>query len=507
MKALNVLPPDALTRVTEYVPQIVDYVQKIIDNGYAYESQGSVYFDTQAYQKDHFYGKLEPNSVGDAKLQADGEGALSILSDKRHPSDFALWKRSKEGEPTWDSKWGAGRPGWHIECSAMASDILGQQIDIHSGGEDLKFPHHDNELAQSEAYYNNKQWINYFIHSGHLHINGQKMAKSLKNFTTIQDALSKYSARQIRILFLMHKYDKTLSYSPESMQNAGEMEKTFTEFFHKVKSLIRENPINLPQFWTQDEKDLNEMLQKTKAVVHDALLDNFDTREVFLALAALVNNTNAYIAKKLQESNARVAVIQTIAEYITFIFNTFGLVDGQTTIGFGMEGGSSVEDSLKPILDALVKFRASVRSNAITKDTTAILKTCDELRDEILPLLGVRLDDKAASSNGGAVWKFENVETLKKEMELKKEIEANKLAKKLEQQKKEQEKFELSKVPPQQLFVQQKDKFSQFDDKGIPTHDATGKEISASQKKKLVKEYEEQNKNHQKYLATLEKTK
>ncbi len=125
--------------------------------------------------------------MNDANLVAEGEGALADLqAQKRSAQDFALWKKSKEGEPSWQSPWGTGRPGWHIECSAMASDVLGETIDIHSGGEDLRFPHHDNELAQSEAYFDRGQWINYFLHSGHLHIEGKKMSKSLKNFITIR---------------------------------------------------------------------------------------------------------------------------------------------------------------------------------------------------------------------------------------------------------------------------------------------------------------------------------
>jgi cysteinyl-tRNA synthetase len=141
--------------VTEYIPEIIRFVEGILKNGFAYESNGSVYFDTVAFGSKHSYGKLEPWSVGNTKLADEGEGQLSqAQSDKRSPHDFALWKKSKPGEPMWDSPWGSGRPGWHIECSAMASDILGSNLDIHSGGEDLRFPHHDNELAQSEVYWN-----------------------------------------------------------------------------------------------------------------------------------------------------------------------------------------------------------------------------------------------------------------------------------------------------------------------------------------------------------------
>lgn len=156
MRALGVRDVDALTRVTEYVEHIVRYVQTIVANGYAYEANGSVYFDTAQFSKDGFhYAKLSPWAVGNLNLSQSGEGSLSSSSDalgRKSGQDFALWKTSKKGEPAWDSPWGKGRPGWHIECSAMASDLLGTTFDVHSGGTDLKFPHHDNEIAQSESH-------------------------------------------------------------------------------------------------------------------------------------------------------------------------------------------------------------------------------------------------------------------------------------------------------------------------------------------------------------------
>ena len=215
MQALNVLEPDIVTRVTEYVEKIIAFITQIRQRGFAYEtSDKSVYFDIKAFEDArNSYARLEPWSRHNTDLQADGEGALTKKStEKRSSADFALWKSSKEGEPSWESPWGLGRPGWHIECSAMASHELGNQMDIHSGGIDLAFPHHDNELAQSEAYWCDQhhggehQWVNYFIHMGHLGIQGAKMSKSLKNFITIRQELSReggLDSRAMRIIFLL----------------------------------------------------------------------------------------------------------------------------------------------------------------------------------------------------------------------------------------------------------------------------------------------------------------
>ena len=229
MRALNCLDPDIVTRVTECVPQIVDFVKRIQDNGFAYTtSDGSVYFDIDAFEAaQNHYARLEPWNRNNADLLADGEGSLAKkTSEKKSDADFALWKSSKPGEPSWPSPWGKGRPGWHIECSAMASDKLGSRMDIHSGGIDLAFPHHDNELAQSEAFWLDKshehehQWVNYFMHMGHLHIQGSKMSKSLKNFTTIKVALSggDWTPRGLRIVFLRGGWREGIEITDDTMK-------------------------------------------------------------------------------------------------------------------------------------------------------------------------------------------------------------------------------------------------------------------------------------------------
>ena len=235
LKSLDIDSPDILTRVTDYVPEIIDFIKKIISNGFAYESNGSVYFDTVAFSKDskHTYPKLKPNASKSAKENPELT-ENEFLGEKRGACDFALWKKTKtDTEPGWESPWGRGRPGWHIECSAMCNSVTKEDtIDIHSGGDDLKFPHHDNELAQSEACLGCSQWVNYFIHSGRLDIKGEKMSKSLKNFTKIKDVLKNISPRVLRLFYSQTRYDNVLNYDPESnFQQAKDIDKRFTEFF------------------------------------------------------------------------------------------------------------------------------------------------------------------------------------------------------------------------------------------------------------------------------------
>ena len=249
MRRLNVALPDSITRVSEFVPEIVAFIETIINNGYAYESNGSVYFDVKKYsaEPNHTYAKLEPTSVNSKEKMAEGEGVLTNAetTEKRDAADFALWKKSKEGEPKWPSPWGEGRPGWHIECSAMAASIFKKYpIDIHTGGVDIRFPHHDNEIAQSEAYYKCDNWINNFWHTGHLHIQGKKMSKSLKNFLTIKQILEDFNPRQVRFLFLIHTWSTLMNYSTDkSLPEAVSKERKFTEFFRTVKACIRNSSI------------------------------------------------------------------------------------------------------------------------------------------------------------------------------------------------------------------------------------------------------------------------
>ncbi|KAF2204423.1 cysteinyl-tRNA synthetase [Delitschia confertaspora ATCC 74209] len=549
MKSLNVLEPDVVTRVTEYGPQIVEFVGKIVANNYAYQtSDGSVYFDIEAFEKTpgNHYARLEPWNRTNQDLVADGEGALTKKStEKRSEADFALWKSSKPGEPAWPSPWGPGRPGWHIECSAMASDVLGEQVDIHSGGIDLCFPHHDNELAQSEGYWCNKegghQWVNYFMHMGHLSISGSKMSKSLKNFTTIREALARgdWTARSLRIIFLLGGWHDGVEITDELRKAGSSFEKTITNFFYKVRDL--EAHPNTTSTGTEDAK-LRAEFESAQTTVHNALADSFDTPTALRAISKLITEYNS--ADKVGLSND---LIFDVARWITRIIRTFGL-DGSAsphdnTIGWS---GIDIPAASKDFVYAVSRERDAVRQHAIAgsltddvlnsiiakdtlekqQDAAAVpyaevlssfqgslkrlaekkapakeyLALCDKLRDLDLWDLGIYLEDR---ENAPAMVRPVDAE-LKAAREQRDLIAKQKREAKEKREREEAERkaklAEQAKVKPQEMF--RTEEFSAWDEDGIPVKDREGADVPKSRGKKLRKEWERQRKLYEEYLKT-----
>lgn len=509
MTALGVKEPDVVTRVTEYVPRIVDYIEVIIGNGFGYASNGSVYFDTNAFKGDGYdYRKLKPGVDTSAEEMAEGEGALAgVATEKKHPNDFALWKASKPGEPSWESPWGPGRPGWHIECSVMASDIIGENMDIHGGGVDLMFPHHDNEMAQAEAYHKCCQWVNYFMHAGHLHIKGLKMSKSLKNFITIRQALAEHTPRQLRLMFLMQPWDKPMNYSDQTVEDAKTKEKYFKNFFGAVKSVLRNDFVSERQGWTPADRALFANLNETQGKVHASLLDNLKTFEVIQHLVDLVTECNKYLTAPA-DTKPKNLLVKKVAVYVMKILRVFGVVQGNETIGFGDSGsgeGGSKEEVVGPFVDAFVDFREKIRAAAKAKSGPGeFLKHCDDVRDETLANLGIRVEDSTESS----IWKMDDPEAIRKEVEEKKqkaaEAAAKKLQGKIDRLEMDIKKAQQSRVAPSEVFKtgSHAEKWGTYDDSGKPLTTKEGEPLSKTQSKSINKEL----KNHEKAHGKLVKT-
>jgi len=379
MRALNVRDPDVLTRVTEYVPQIVSFVETLVAKGFGYEVAGSVYFDMERYLgQGHDYPKLDPFKLDSTALMAEAEGALAdtkTRTQRKSSRDFALWKASKPGEPSWPSPWGGGRPGWHIECSAMASHVLGDNLDIHTGGEDLKFPHHDNEMAQSCAFYSepskgcagcHKQWVNYWFHAGHLHIGGLKMSKSLKNFITIRQALEMCSARQIRLLFLLQCWHGQMNYADDQIDEARAKEHQLAEFFRAINALNRR--YNAPKdlaatpYLATDKADLelNANVMARQMSVDAALRDNFDYVKATNALFDLMNDCNVYV-KNRQSGTPNMLLLKKAASFINDQLKVFGVVSQNEATFLGAQH-NAMENALQPVLDVIAEYRAALTS-------------------------------------------------------------------------------------------------------------------------------------------------
>ncbi|KNE59999.1 cysteine-tRNA ligase [Allomyces macrogynus ATCC 38327] len=522
MDGLGVRAPDVLTRVSEFVPEIITFVEQIVANGYAYEADGSVYFDTRAFHANpnHHYAKLEPWSVNSEALLAEGEGDLStnLTHRKRAPADFALWKKSKTGEPFWPSPWGNGRPGWHIECSVMASAVTGTQLDLHSGGIDLAFPHHDNEIAQSEAHFGCDQWVNYFMHVGHLHVEGQKMSKSLKNFFSVKDALQQYKPSTLRMMYLQQHWQGGMDFKAATAQEAMAAEATLRNFATNVRALLADYRANPPPFtgahdFRKDEADLLAHLQASQGRVHAALCDNLHTPAAMDALLDLVSKTNVYLRNvEAAKQHANAYLVAKVAKYVTRMTKIFGLTEQGAEIGYGFPesdadsaaaGGASRDELVLPYVQALSKFRDDVRAAARTGGNdlaTTVLKLSDQVRDDVLPDLGVALDDR---DGGRALVKLVDPAQLRAERAEKKAREAAKLAAKAEAARKaavkKLERLYKGRVAPKDLF--KGDEYGKSDADGVPTHDAKGEELPKARRKKLAKEFDAQRKLHDEYLA------
>ncbi|MGG7096828.1 cysteine--tRNA ligase [Clostridium sardiniense] len=282
--ALNIERATVNPRATQYINDIIKFVKELIDKGYAYEVDGDVYFSTKKFQG---YGKLSGQNIDD--LQAGAR--INVDERKKDPMDFAIWKAKKEGEPAWKCPWGEGRPGWHIECSCMAKKILGDTIDIHAGGMDLAFPHHENEIAQSEAL-TGEPFAHYWLHSAYVNVNNQKMSKSLNNFFTARDVLKEYDSDVIRFLMLSCHYRIQLNYSEDLLESAKASVERLYNAIGNLENLIDE--VSRTEM-NEEEKKYLESLNKYKEKYIEKMDDDFNTADAITAIFDLIKDTNTNI--------------------------------------------------------------------------------------------------------------------------------------------------------------------------------------------------------------------
>ncbi|MDD6255716.1 MAG: cysteine--tRNA ligase [Eubacteriales bacterium] len=270
-------------RVSENIPEIIDIIQTLIDKGYAYAVDGDVYYNTRKFEN---YGRLSGQNIDDLESGA----RISIDERKNDPLDFALWKaRKTENEPAWESPWGMGRPGWHIECSAMAKKYLGDTIDIHAGGQDLKFPHHENEIAQSEAA-NGKKFADYWLHNEYININGIKMSKSKGNFLTVHDILKQYSGDEIRYFLLSGQYRNPINFSEELMEQARSSVERMRNSLNNLRYLEK---TGADGSMTDNEKENLSGLEKYRGQFKSAMDDDINTADAISVVFELIRDINA----------------------------------------------------------------------------------------------------------------------------------------------------------------------------------------------------------------------
>lgn len=308
VKALGVKEATYHPRVTETMDDIIDFVAGLVEKDYAYEVEGDVYFKPRAFDE---YGKLSAQSIDELRAGA----RIQIGEIKEDPLDFALWKRAKEGEIAWDSPWGKGRPGWHIECSAMAKKYLGETIDIHAGGQDLTFPHHENEIAQSEAL-NEKPFAHYWMHNGYMNINNEKMSKSLGNFILTKDLIEEHDPMVIRFFMLSVHYRNPINFTDALLISAktsfDRIRTTYANLEHRKQSSA-----NLGE---KSEKWL-EMIEQVWQHFEAAMDDDFNTANAITTIFDLAKDANIY----LEEKHTNIELLEAFQEALATLLQVLGI--------------------------------------------------------------------------------------------------------------------------------------------------------------------------------------
>ena len=352
-------------RATEYIDEMQEIIKKLISEGYAYEVNGDVYFEVEKDKDD--YGCLSHQDIGNLKAGA----RIEVNDIKKSPLDFALWKSAKPGEPSWDSPWGKGRPGWHIECSAMSSKLLGDVFDIHGGGQDLIFPHHENEIAQSRCS-SHQEYARYWMHNGYINVNGEKMSKSLGNFFLLREVLEHFEGRVIRFFVLGAHYRKPIDFSNNELEQAKSGLERIDNAVERLREKIKSGAVS----GGDDLAGLKDLLKETEERFIQAMDDDFNTAQGIGVIFELIKEINKYTeVEKISEEGLK--SLQMAYDYIENIMeNVFGVtLKSQENIG--------------NLTADLVEFLLEIRRKARAEKNWAL---SDEIRDR-LGEMGIKIKD------------------------------------------------------------------------------------------------------------------
>ena len=368
MDKLNVKRAGKYPKATEHIKEMVRWIEGLMENGYAYVVDGDVYFEVDKFKD---YAKLSKRKKKDLLAGA----RVAVDKRKKSPLDFALWKSAKEGEPSWESPWGLGRPGWHIECSVMSTKYLGEQFDIHGGGRDLIFPHHENEIAQTEAV-TGKLWVKYWMHNGFVNINKQKMSKSLGNFFTLKDIFKKFDPMVIRFFLLQTHYRSPINYSDQELNNAKEAYGRICRFVQDVDFLLKKSKEDAPEV---ELEDLDEELLEFKTKFKEAMDDDFNTAGAIAAIFEMVHFCN----KAIQAGAVEKQALEMMKKSVLDLCGVLGLK--------AEEPKSRKADSRE--IEKLIVEREEARKNKN-------FKKADQIRHK-LTSMGITLEDTAYGTRWG----------------------------------------------------------------------------------------------------------
>ena len=379
---LNVLKDIVRPKVTEHMTEIIEMIEKLIENGYAYENEGNVFFDVRKYED---YGNLSNQKIEELEAGA----RVNVLDIKKDSLDFTLWKPKKEGEPYWDSPWGQGRPGWHIECSAMSKKYLGETFDIHGGGQDLIFPHHENEIAQSKCSGHGK-FAKYWMHNGFINVDGDKMSKSLGNFFLLREILDKFDGNIVRLFVLSTHYRKPINFSLENIEDSRKALQSIISSVKRYEEILCKNNVN---FENSMDKKNEEIVIKSENVRNfmdkikvfdkkfdEAMSEDMNTPQAISTVFAQIRETNKYYD---------VIFENVTEELLEGLFSSYVSLKNKMENILGIELINKVNEENDEMSKELIELLIKIRTDARAEKN---FKLSDEIRDS-LKAMGIEIKD------------------------------------------------------------------------------------------------------------------